>query len=692
MKKTLLSLFVIATLANSEMIRFPDKEVVLDTDSNLMWQDSIDAKTVQKEWDKALEYCSNLNLNGITGWKLPDKYDLEELYKKKKANLLTNVDDSFWFSEYWTSSRYSSDKAWLVFPSNGDSYANLVSWSSNIRCVKEGRTLDYKSFIDKYISKGSRKNSLILKSKKLRESNNNEILFVKTPKGNLAGTANEILFKLYYSANPFQELQKITQIQLNNYLSIPTIPEPTLPGPLNLVKDEFESKAMFAQRITQATLERETQIANIQAEYRQKVLERNQELQTRQANIENKKKEFLCENFATIMGNPVLSNPMFDAETSTMYLDVTMDNANWNKKIGIKIENLALAKALKYDISSALATLTFDYADAAFILRNIDINFQNNKLTATLNNNDFQPEKVAVTIENQKIAFNELQNPNLVDKYQVSALGYGESNSAKGLSYNDDLKPLVNNMATTPANGNKWLFAIAIEQYDEADSVTFAKNSAEAFIKASQKRFGISDRNTYALVNDKATSASIKDRLKLMLSNVKDGDTIYFYYSGHGIPDPKDDGEAYILPKDKIVDFVTQEKEFMVRNLYKQLSDSKASKVVAFVDSCFSGNTDGVSNIKGVAATRMKTKQVEFDKTKMVVITAGTSNQFSNAYKEKGHRLFTYYLTKSIIQRPTLDIDSIYKEVSLNVKDESYKMGDLKQQTPQISGNITLGL
>jgi len=141
-----------------------------------------------------------------------------------------------------------------------------------------------------------------------------------------------------------------------------------------------------------------------------------------------------------------------------------------------------------------------------------------------------------------------------------------------------------------------------------------------------------------------------------------------------------------------IADYVTREKEFMARNIYKKLSDSKAGKVVAFIDSCYSGKTDGIANIKGVAAGVFKTKKVEFDKSKMVVMTAGTNGQFSNAYSEKGQRLFSYFVTKALINRPTLDINSLYQEVSVGVKDESFKLGDNKRQEPQIEGNLEMGL
>jgi len=210
-------------------------------------------------------------------------------------------------------------------------------------------------------------------------------------------------------------------------------------------------------------------------------------------------------------------------------------------------------------------------------------------------------------------------------------------------------------------------------------------------ISAMQKRLGISERNTYSLIDEKATGGAIKGQLERLLENVKEGDNIYFYYSGHGIPSGEN-GEAFILPKDVIADYVTRESEFMARNIYKKLSDSKAGKIVAFVDSCYSGKTDGISNIKGVAAGVFKTKKVEFDSSKMVVFTAGTNGQFSNAYSEKGQRLFSYFVAKGLATRADLDINSLYQEVSVNVKDESFKMGDNKRQVPQIEGNTGMGL
>ena len=183
----------------------------------------------------------------------------------------------------------------------------------------------------------------------------------------------------------------------------------------------------------------------------------------------------------------------------------------------------------------------------------------------------------------------------------------------------------------------------------------------------------------------------IQMKMKKLLRRVKNGDTIYFYYSGHGIPVTSQNNEPYILPIDVEPEFISEAPFFKLKNIYKTLGDSKASKVVAFIDSCFSGATDGVSVIKGVAATRLKAKNVTFDKKKMVVLTAGKDKQYSNMYEEKKYRLFSYFLMESMLKGRT-SVKDIYSDVYIKVKDKSYEMGDMKLQEPTISGNKKIKL
>jgi len=160
---------------------------------------------------------------------------------------------------------------------------------------------------------------------------------------------------------------------------------------------------------------------------------------------------------------------------------------------------------------------------------------------------------------------------------------------------------------------------------------------------------------------------------------------------GHGIP-VLPTREPYILPSDKIPDFVSDDKFFKVKNIYKELSDSKASQIIVFMDSCFTGQTDSKSVFgTSKASSRLSPKSVSFNKDKMVIITAGTDRQYSNVYLKRGNRLFSYFLMKSMLKHRN-NINTLYKDVSVHVEEASYKMGDMNLQQPVFSGNRKLKL
>ncbi len=234
----------------------------------------------------------------------------------------------------------------------------------------------------------------------------------------------------------------------------------------------------------------------------------------------------------------------------------------------------------------------------------------------------------------------------------------------------------------------KWAFVIAAEDYDETDDVAYSVESGKTFVELAQKVLGVSERRTYALIGEEATTGKIKNNLNKLLKFVQAGDTIYFYYSGHGIPDIETK-EPYILPKDLDPSFVTDEPQLKLANIYKTLQESNAAKVVAFIDSCFSGATDNKTLFKGVAAPRLVAKTIKIDDTKMVVMTAGKDKQFSNMYADKNMRLFSYYMMKSIIEGKD-NVRDIYKDTRSNVETKSFEFGDQYFQSPTIDGNVDM--
>lgn len=246
----------------------------------------------------------------------------------------------------------------------------------------------------------------------------------------------------------------------------------------------------------------------------------------------------------------------------------------------------------------------------------------------------------------------------------------------------------IENVQAQPINPKIWLLAIAIEDYEFTDKVVFSKRSGEAFVLAAQKLFGVSKQQTVSILNKDASKREIIKKISSLQNNLKSGDTIIFYYSGHGIPDIKT-REAYLLPVDSTPGSITQNSFFKLDNIYKTLQSSKAANVVAYVDACFSGSTDNKSLFKGVAAARLKAKKSSFNEAKMLVMTAGKGDQFSNQYKEKEHRLFSYFLIKELLKNSS-NVKQIYSQVRDGVEDVSHSIGNMFLQTPTIDGNVDL--
>jgi uncharacterized caspase-like protein len=273
-----------------------------------------------------------------------------------------------------------------------------------------------------------------------------------------------------------------------------------------------------------------------------------------------------------------------------------------------------------------------------------------------------------------------------VDKPEVSSLDV-----SKLRDFNELDRELAK-IKPAKIDNRKWLFVIGIEQYQFTNNIRYSKRTALMFKKVMQKTLGIDESHTFTMIDDKATSAIIKMKFQKMLRRVKKGDIIYFYYNGHGIPAANKNFEPYMLADDVSPDFVTDYDFFSLKNIYSKLSQSRAKKVIAFVDSCFSGVTDGKSILKGVAATKLKPKSVKFNKHKMVVLIAGKSHQYSNGYDKKGYRLFSYYVMKNI-----LNGDRNIRKLYLDTKRMTYKTsletyGDLRVQEPTIEGNFKTGL
>ncbi|MDA7817616.1 caspase family protein [Sulfurimonas sp.] len=463
-------------------------------------------------------------------------------------------------------------------------------------------------------------------------------------------------------------LNSIVSIIIEEYLK--SIPKP--PKELKLEKDEFETTAEFNARVEKTKKEQSSIVTKYQKDYSKETLKA--------------KKRAMKKALEMTWGKPTLTNLKYDADNGYFVADINFEaKKDFSKKVAIKVSRKE-ARSFKQKFDTLKPQAIFDYDGKSVKLKDIRVPYKKKNYMAQFTDLSIDDTRVAVNLKNDLHVDTNINTNITVVQSEVSTF------DASNLTNFSELDKLLSKAKQVKTDRKKWLFVVGVEKYQYTDNISYAKRSAEMFVKTAQKRLGVTKSNSYVMINEKASQATIKTSMKKLLRRVKKGDTIYFYYNGHGVPVPSLKNAPFMLTADTEPDFVADEKFFSLQNIYSKLSGSKASKIVAVVDSCFSGVTDGKAVLKGVAATKMVAKSVKFDKQKMVVLTAGKGNQYSNGYDKKGHRLFSFFVMKNIIEGKS-DIKTLYKETKSQTYDTSIEeYGDSRTQEPTVDGNLKLRL
>ena len=528
---------------------------------------------------------------------------------------------------------------------------------------------------------------------------------------------------------------------------IATIPEPTLPPVSRFEKDPFETLQMFEQRMAAAKAAREQQVAAQIADYRRRVEARNQQVMERKPALthlrqqieaqraihqqrlakhqqqiadqaEQLQGDWIASAIAMIYGSPYLQaiadagQPKYDAERGRLYARFGFSHLTTTQEVVITVTAGDPARDLYQRLRSGIsptAHLQLAQASGRVTLTAVTVDVGGTAYQAQLNDERYrvnQPLVAIIRSEQQLPQLNQsteilsplntdaltqrslqLQNPYLKDVLFDAYLLQQEQ------SFEDDIPQQLARLSAAPIDKRNWLFVIGIERYDQTDNVRYARRSAEWFAKVAAKRFGIHPSRQVILLDERASSGQIEDQLKLLLSKVQAGDRILFYYAGHGLPVVEEGNRPYLLPADKIPDFIADNRFYRADQLYQRLEGSAASAVIAFMDSCFTGASDGRSLFGDQkAATRLvpRLPAIAAD-GKLAVFTAGTDKQYANALPEMGHRLFSYYLIKGLLQHPAQMAD-LARQVGRDVREKSFDLGGLNRQTPVLMGNGDLPL
>ena len=89
-----------------------------------------------------------------------------------------------------------------------------------------------------------------------------------------------------------------------------------------------------------------------------------------------------------------------------------------------------------------------------------------------------------------------------------------------------------------PDDASKYALVIGIARYQGGlPAAEFADRDAEA-VKAHLRALGFPERNIFLLTNENATGSRITVNLKHLAKIVDESSTVFFFFSGHGAPDP----------------------------------------------------------------------------------------------------------------------------------------------------------
>ncbi len=149
---------VICELNPDELLFIRDdaKKVVIDTNTQLMWQDDSEAQTVRKPWltqanydaqdwfntagDTAATYCSELTLGGHEDWRLPSQVELASLLEDNPmlSPTISPVFKNIVPNYYWSSDSDPEGSGLVVDFQNAALEDDIKQSSHAVRCVRDG--------------------------------------------------------------------------------------------------------------------------------------------------------------------------------------------------------------------------------------------------------------------------------------------------------------------------------------------------------------------------------------------------------------------------------------------------------------------------------------------------------------------------------------------------------------------------
>lgn len=245
-----------------------------------------------------------------------------------------------------------------------------------------------------------------------------------------------------------------------------------------------------------------------------------------------------------------------------------------------------------------------------------------------------------------------------------------------------------------PLNGKtshpRYALIVGCEDYSESQTganVPFATNDALVFKEYCVNTLGIPKENIILLVGNDASKTKIIVGLRALTnySKIQENEELFFYYSGHGLPD-EITKESYIIPTD--VSGTSPADGIMLSAIYDSLTRYNPLRATAIIDACFSGAGKD-KELVAMKTGRIPPKQSNTTGN-LVIFSASSGIEKANPYIEKQHGLLTYLFLKKLQETKG---SITYAEMAEYLKKEAALIsnGLGSMQTPQLIYNPSLG-
>ncbi len=516
-----------------------------------------------------------------------------------------------------------------------------------------------------------------------------------------------------------------TTKKVKDYLTVKSSATPFLkPIAPALVRGEFERPQDFILRVEEAQNQYKAAMQQFHESLKRKQQQQAEQAQLRKEFLPTISRLYTQAAIRRTIGAPVFSLGTYNATTEYFPARVGASrDTDLFKDIEIAIDQpLESAPQLKPLLRQAEPVLVFSFSDQEIHLTNVLIKLPDNRILEA-RVIDKAAEQQFATYQVPEISYAALSNPaepepgsSVVGKTEVLLKSLdpeimrlkGELSSAEQAdnqaaiarlrrdirqfesslqqSFDDDLSQLLARVKPVPEKPNYYAVVVGINKYARTINVEFADRSASLFSEALNKVLGVPRDNIILLLNEDATSGNIKTRLRHMGRRIGEQDRLFFFYAGHGIPAQNQNGAPFILAHDMGTGFASQDEDMKLSNVWRDLTASGQGEVIAFLDSCFSGNADKRWVYKGTAPGLLVREPIDrVTSDRLLIFSAGNEKQFANYYPEKGHRLFSYFLIKGLIEGKTSP-DDLHQYVRTHVSSVSTRRGPDYEQTPQMKG------